>query len=127
MMTFADLSLVPSDRPAPFTDQLCLAVAAYLARFIGASRQHTESDLRCYLSWCAQRGLDPFTALRPALGAVHPVNARDPPLRALHRVAGGSPSWPGSTRSLVGRARCRVTTSIAEMASVLSDSSCALP
>ena len=26
-----------------------LAVAAYLARFKGSSREHTESDLRCYL------------------------------------------------------------------------------
>jgi site-specific recombinase XerD len=67
MMTFTDLAPVPSDCPAPFTDQLRLAVAAYLARFSGASRQHTGSDLRCYLSWCAQRGLDPLTALRPHL------------------------------------------------------------
>jgi uncharacterized protein YciW len=56
MMSFTDLAPVPADRPAPFTDQLRLTVAAYLARFTGASRQHTESDLRCYLSWCAQRG-----------------------------------------------------------------------
>ena len=67
MMTFTDLAPVPSDRPAPFTDQLRLAVAAYLARITGASRQHTESDLRCYLSWCTQRRLDPLTALRPHL------------------------------------------------------------
>jgi integrase/recombinase XerD len=42
-----------------------LAVAAYLARFQGSSRYHTESDLRCYLAWCAQRGLDPLAARRP--------------------------------------------------------------
>jgi hypothetical protein len=29
-------------------------VAAYLARFKGTSREHTESDLRCSLSWCAE-------------------------------------------------------------------------
>jgi hypothetical protein len=29
-------------------------VAAYLARFKGTSREHTESDLRCYLAWCAE-------------------------------------------------------------------------
>jgi hypothetical protein len=34
-------------------------VAGYLARFKGSSREHTESDLRCYLAWCAERGLDP--------------------------------------------------------------------
>ena len=42
-------------------------MAAYLARFKGASRYHTESDLRCYLAWCAERGLDPLAARRPHL------------------------------------------------------------
>jgi integrase/recombinase XerD len=42
-------------------------VAAYLARFKGSSREHTESDLRCYLALCAERGLDPLTARRPHL------------------------------------------------------------
>lgn len=32
-----------------FTD--LAAVAAYLARFNGSPREHTESDLRCYLTW----------------------------------------------------------------------------
>jgi len=67
MMTFTSLPSVPSDHPVPFTDQLRLAVAAYLARFKGASRYHTESDLRCYLAWYAERGLDPLTARRPHL------------------------------------------------------------
>jgi integrase/recombinase XerD len=62
MTKFTELASVPSDRPAPFTDQLRLAVAAYLARFKGSSREHTESDLRCYLTWCAERGLDPLAA-----------------------------------------------------------------
>jgi site-specific recombinase XerD len=48
-------------------DRLRLAVAAYLARFKGTSRDHTDSDLRCYLAWCAERGLDPFLAQRPHL------------------------------------------------------------
>jgi hypothetical protein len=55
MMTFSDLASVPSDPPAPFPDRLRLAVAAYLARFKGSSREHTGSDLRCYLTWCADR------------------------------------------------------------------------
>ena len=42
-----------------------LAVAAYLARFKGQSRIHTESDLRGYLSWCEARELDPLAATRP--------------------------------------------------------------
>jgi hypothetical protein len=58
MMTFTCLPSLPSDHSVPFTDQLRLAVAAYLARFKSASRYHTESDLRCYLAWCTERGLD---------------------------------------------------------------------
>jgi len=42
-------------------------VAAYLARFKGSSREHTESDLRCYLAWCAEQGQDPLAAHRPHL------------------------------------------------------------
>jgi integrase/recombinase XerD len=67
MMNSADPASVPSDHPSPFTDQLRLAVAAYLARFTGSSREHTESDLRCFLAWCAERGLDPLAARRPHL------------------------------------------------------------
>jgi site-specific recombinase XerD len=67
MLNITDLVSVPSDPLAPFTDRLRLAVAAYLARFKGTSREHTESGLRCYLAWCAERGLDPLTAQRPHL------------------------------------------------------------
>jgi integrase/recombinase XerD len=67
MMTFTELAPAPSDPPEPFTDRLRLAVAAYLARFKGSSREHTESDLRCDLAWCAERGLDPLAAQRPHL------------------------------------------------------------
>src|SRR4051795_7405778 len=42
-----------------------LAVAAYLARYKGQSRIHTESDLRNYLNWCQSRGLEPLAAARP--------------------------------------------------------------
>ena len=67
MANFTELAPVPSDRPSSFTDQLRLAVAAYLARFKGSSREHTESDLRSFLTWCAERGLDPLAARRPHL------------------------------------------------------------
>jgi integrase/recombinase XerD len=67
MMNLTGLASVPSDCPVPFTDQLRLAVAAYLARFKGSSRDHTESDMRCFLGWCAERGLDPLAARRPHL------------------------------------------------------------
>lgn len=46
-------------------DALRMAAAAYLARFKGQSRRHTESDLRSYLYWCAERNLDPLAATRP--------------------------------------------------------------
>jgi integrase/recombinase XerD len=67
MMNFPELPSAPSDHTVPFTDQLRLAVAAYLARFKGTSREHTASDLRCYLGWCAERGLDPLAVRRPYL------------------------------------------------------------
>lgn len=67
MTTFTDLASVAHDPAALFTDRLRLAVAAYLARFKGTSREHTESDLRCYLARCAERGLDPLAAQRPHL------------------------------------------------------------
>ena len=67
MTTFTPLAPVPSDPPGPFTDQLRLAVAAYLACLKGSSREHIESDLRCYLVWCAEQGLDPLAARRPHL------------------------------------------------------------
>ena len=49
-MTSTSLAPASSDPPEPFTDRLRLAAAAYLARFKGSSREHTESDLRCYLA-----------------------------------------------------------------------------
>ena len=67
MSNFTELASAPSDRLVPCNDQLRLAVAAYLARFKGSSRDHTESDLRCLLTWCAGRDLDPLAARRPHL------------------------------------------------------------
>jgi integrase/recombinase XerD len=66
-MTFTELASAPSGPLTPFTNRLRLAATAYLARFKGSSREHTESDLRCYLAWCAERGLDPLAAQRPHL------------------------------------------------------------
>jgi hypothetical protein len=79
----------------PLADRLRLAVAAYLARFKGVSRDHANSDLRCYLAWCAERGLDPLLA-RPAPGVVHPVDAGDPPVQAVD----GLPAALGDRRVL---------------------------
>ena len=48
----------------PTSQRLGHAVAAYLARFRGQSRWHTDSDLRSFIMWCAERGLDPLAAQR---------------------------------------------------------------
>jgi integrase/recombinase XerD len=40
-------------------------VAAYLSRFKALSRVHAESDLRTFLTWCAEQRLDPLWASRP--------------------------------------------------------------
>ena len=86
MMNFPELAPPPSDLPVPRGDQLRLAVAAYLARFKGSSRYHTDSDLRCYLAWCAERGLGPAGRAPPAPRAVHPVDAGNPPVQAIDGV-----------------------------------------
>lgn len=58
--------LTPITLP-PIDDRLLRAVAAYLARFKGTSRMHSESDLRSYLTWCHEHALDPLAAQRPHL------------------------------------------------------------
>jgi hypothetical protein len=45
-------------------DLLRVAVAAYLARYKGLSRAHTDSDLQVFLRWCGERVLDPLAARR---------------------------------------------------------------
>jgi integrase/recombinase XerD len=40
------------------------AVSAYLGRYRGETRLHTESDLRVFLRWSADHGLDPLAAVR---------------------------------------------------------------
>ncbi|SPT51849.1 tyrosine-type recombinase/integrase [Actinomadura madurae] len=41
-----------------------MATPAYLARYKGDSRMHTESDLRIYLTWCAERHMGPLAVRR---------------------------------------------------------------
>ena len=67
MMRYNELAPIPSGNPVPHADRLRFAAAAYLARFKGGSRDHTHSDLRCYLAWCAERGLGVLAARRPHL------------------------------------------------------------
>src|SRR6266540_1379142 len=40
------------------------AVSAYLGRYRGETRLHTESDLRVFLRWCTDHELDPLAAVR---------------------------------------------------------------
>ena len=67
MMRYSQPLALSSSAGAPTADHVRLAASAYLARFTGSSREHTESDLRCYLRWCADRDLDPLAARRPDL------------------------------------------------------------
>jgi hypothetical protein len=42
-------------------------VSAYLGRYRGQTRLHTESDLQVFLRWCTNQDLDPLTAVRADL------------------------------------------------------------
>jgi integrase/recombinase XerD len=55
----------PGPGVAP-ADQLVLraAVSAYLGRYRGQTRLHTESDLRVFLRWCTDQDLDALAAVR---------------------------------------------------------------
>ena len=66
MMHFSEPILIPSTSDEQ-AGHVGLAAAAYLGRFKGSSREHTESGLRCYLTWCVGRSLDPLAARRPDL------------------------------------------------------------
>jgi integrase/recombinase XerD len=85
-MTSAPLAPAPSNPPEPFTDQLRLAAAAYLARFTGSStRAHR---IRPALLPVLVRRARPGPAGRPAAAprALNPVDAGDPPVQAVHRL-----------------------------------------
>jgi hypothetical protein len=69
-----------------------LAVAAYLARYKGQSRLHTESDLRRYLSWCRDHDADPLQARRPLVELY---------LRWMQEVQGFRPSTVSRRLSVV--------------------------
>jgi hypothetical protein len=67
-------------------------MAAYLARYMGQFRVHTESDVRGYLDWCQQRDLDPIAATRPHLELC---------LRWLQEVRRSKPSTVSRRMSVV--------------------------
>src|ERR1700750_2937404 len=61
-----DASATPALVPLqPFGDAArASAVRAYLFRYKGHTRRHAESDLRSFLRWCTEHGIDPMTASR---------------------------------------------------------------
>jgi len=66
--TVTVVSMTTSDPVASPTDDdlvLRLASSAYLARFTGSSRVHTESDLRLYFAWCADHQLGLLRCAKP--------------------------------------------------------------
>ena len=67
-------SPVPASGVAP-ADRLVLraAVSAYLGRYRGETRLHTESDLRVFLRWCIDQNLAPLVAGRGAVRVVRGV------------------------------------------------------
>jgi len=66
-MTFLAAPTELGERVQSTDPRLQLAVAAYLARFKGLSREHTGSDLRVFMRWCAEREVDPLAAQRRQL------------------------------------------------------------
>ena len=66
-------------------DPLRSAISAYLGRFKGSSREHTGLDLRVYLACCTEHDVEPLAAQRGS-GAVHPLDAGDPPVQTVDEV-----------------------------------------
>jgi len=50
---------------SPGSDRLVSPRRPYLSRFKGPSGDHADSDLRAYLTWCLERGVDPLEVSRP--------------------------------------------------------------
>src|SRR5947209_7408912 len=80
--------------PAPssgvvHTDELVLraAVSAYLGRYRGETRLHTESDLRVFLCWCHRPGPRPARSGPGGHRTVSALAAGRPLLPALDRLA----------------------------------------
>jgi len=60
--------LADAGEDAAFDDaRLPVVAAAYLARFKGLSREHTDSDLRAFLGCCAERDIEPLQTQRAQL------------------------------------------------------------
>src|SRR6059058_5657285 len=92
------------------------AVSAYLGRYRGETRLHTESDLHVFVHWCTDQDLDPLTVVRadverylrwpPDVRRYQPstVSRRLSVLVGFYRVPGASCRGP-ATGGAVCRAR----------------------
>ena len=67
VMSTSLLSPGSTGSAVPSADPLKIAVGAYLGRFKGSSREHTGSDLRVFLTWCGEHGVQPLAAHRADL------------------------------------------------------------
>src|SRR6266571_64414 len=92
METIGLASAVSGEIVVSSAERLRLAGAAYLARFKGQSRVHTESDLRGYFVWCRSRRLDPLAASRVHIELF---------LRWMQEVRGYQPSTVSRRLSVV--------------------------
>jgi len=105
MTTFSDLASVPSDPLVPFTDQLRLAVATYLARFKGSSAS-TPNPICAATSpgapdtpWTRWPHSGPTWSCTSG-GYKRSAGSSPPP------SPGGSRLWPGSTAHAPSTASC---------------------
>lgn len=58
------MTAFPASRPSSvLTDRAPLdaAMSAYLGRYRGVTREHAQSDLRIFLTWCTDQDLNPLT------------------------------------------------------------------
>src|SRR5215207_8525842 len=53
--------------PVGPSDRRRMVLTAFLGRFRGQTREHTASDLRCFLSWCTTQQVDALTVTRADL------------------------------------------------------------
>jgi len=97
MTSFDELLGAAIGAGATGRDILQVATVAYLARYKGDSRMHTESDLRIYLTWCAERWLESLTVRRTHVEMYVRWLQEVRRFRALNGVPGGCQWWPAST------------------------------
>src|SRR5690349_9165743 len=82
------------------------AVAAYLGRYRGQSRLHTTSDLKVFLAWRTDQGLDPLRVGRADIER-YVRCCRKPATTSPRQSPGGCPWWSASTGPASSTRSCR--------------------